>query len=167
MPPLADLALRLRAIATRLPGHAALAWLGRYTAHPDPRVKIANSVAAIVVGNQPFYPLYLYLIFGTPGLVGAWTWLTMPFFAAVPALARRNADAGRSLMCITGLVNTLLTEKLIGTGLGRRVVCGSLRRARRRHLPRSGMAAGGAPRRNLHARRPGLAVADRAAGADA
>ena len=92
--------------------------MARWTAHPDARVAISSKVAAIVVGNQPFYPLYLVAILGRPGLIGCWTWLTTPFFAAVPALARRHATAGRVLMAATGLANTVLCQALLGTASG-------------------------------------------------
>ena len=34
--------------------------IGAYAAHPDPRAAIANTVALVIVSNQPFYPLYLH-----------------------------------------------------------------------------------------------------------
>ena len=97
---------------------AVSAWLARATAHPDPRVAITSKVAMIVVGNQPFYPLYLWLILGRPGWIGCATWLTTPVFAAVPIVARRNATAGRVLMCAIGLANTVLCQILLGTASG-------------------------------------------------
>jgi hypothetical protein len=109
---------RLRNALAHLPGRGLLQAIGAYTAHPDPRVEIAGKIAGIIVGNQPFYPLYLLAIVGTPGWIGCWTWLTTPFFAAVPAVARRNATAGRVLMCCTGMANTVLCEKLLGTASG-------------------------------------------------
>ena len=111
-------AARLRAGLARLPGQGLLRWLGRYTAHDDPLVAIAGKIAAIVVSNQPFYPLYLLAILGAPGIIGCWTWLTTPFFAAVPAVARRNPTAGRILMCGAGMANTLLCQRLLGSSSG-------------------------------------------------
>ena len=102
----------------RVPGRGVLRALGRYTAYPDARVAIANKVALVVVGNQPFYPLYLLAILGSAGFISCWTWATTPFFAAVPAVTRRNATAGRTLMCVSGLANTMLCDKLLGLRSG-------------------------------------------------
>lgn len=91
--------------------------LARYRAyvdHPDPLARIANTVAMVVAGNQPFYPLYLH------GFVGSAAWpawlslLTTPVFLAVPALARRNSLMGRALLPLIGITNTVLCVKLLG-----------------------------------------------------
>ena len=76
---------------------AAYAALRAYAGHSDPRVAVANTIALVVAANQPFYPLYLYgLLDGA--ITPVWfTFLSTPFFLAVPAVARRNAAAGRAL----------------------------------------------------------------------
>jgi len=38
--------------------------LSAHVAHPGPREAIANTVALVIVSNQPFYPLYLHAIVG-------------------------------------------------------------------------------------------------------
>ena len=89
-----------------------------YGAHPDPRVAIANTVALVIVSNQPFYPLYLYWAVSpvvTPSYV---TFLSTPFFAAVPAVMRRSAVLGRSLLLVAGIGNTLLCRAAFGPGSG-------------------------------------------------
>lgn len=85
-----------------------------YTDNDDPVVKAAGTVAVIVASNQPFYPLYLYAIVGSASWPAWFTLLTTPFFLAVPALARRHSLAGRALLPVVGVANTILCVKLIG-----------------------------------------------------
>lgn len=96
-------------------------WLTRfrdYKDNPDPAARIANTVALVVAGNLPFYPLYLHAIVGRAGWP-AWIMLvTLPFFAAVPAVARRHSLAGRVMLPVVGVANSVLAVKLIGTATG-------------------------------------------------
>lgn len=92
--------------------------IGAYAAHPDPRAAIANTVALVIVSNQPFYPLYLYWAVSpivTPSYV---TFLSTPFFAAVPVVMRRSVILGRSLLLVAGIGNTLLCRAVFGPGSG-------------------------------------------------
>ena len=98
-----------------------MSWLQRFRAYrdnPDPLAAFANTVALVVAGNQPFYPLYLHAIVGR----SAWpiwiTLITMPVFAAIPALARRSSLLGRSMLPIIGTANGVLAVKLIGVDTG-------------------------------------------------
>ncbi len=96
-------------------------WMHRfqgYVAHPDPRTALANMVALLIVSNQPFYPLYVYWIVGNPAWITVVTFLSAPFFFAVPALSRRNALLGRILMCVAGTFNTVLCMWAFGTASG-------------------------------------------------
>ena len=86
----------------------------RYGDNPDPMAKIAGTVALVVASNQPFYPLYLYAIVGKQAWPAWLTLLTTPLFLAVPALARRHSLAGRAMLPIVGVANTVLSVKLIG-----------------------------------------------------
>ena len=59
-----------------------------YAHHPDPRVAAANVISLLVASNQPFYPLYLFWLVSAD-ITAAWfTFLSTPFFLAVPALAQ-------------------------------------------------------------------------------
>ncbi len=95
-----------------------LRWFQRYAAHPDPRAALANLVALLIVSNQPFYPLYVYWLVGAPAWVTFVSFLSTPFFFAVPAVARRNSLAGRVLLCVTGTLNTVLCVWAIGEASG-------------------------------------------------
>lgn len=95
-----------------------LAKLRAYSTVDDPLAGIAATVALVVVGNQPFYPLFLHAIAG----LAAWpVWLTLlstPFFLAVPAVARRSSLAGRLLLPVVGVANTLIAIKAVGRDSG-------------------------------------------------
>lgn len=96
----------------------AIAALGEYAAHPDPRAAIANAIALVIVSNQPFYPLYLDWAVSpvvSPSFV---TFLSTPFFAAVPAAMRRSPLLGRALLLVAGIGNTLLCRVAFGPASG-------------------------------------------------
>ena len=86
-----------------------------YAYHPDPRVASANMISLLVASNQPFYPLYVFWLVSAD-ITAAWfTFLSTPFFLAVPAVARRNDVAGRALLPVAGIGNTVLSSWLFGT----------------------------------------------------
>lgn len=96
----------------------ATAAVAAYAAHPDPRAALANTIALVIVSNQPFYPLYLWWAV-SPEISPAWlTFLSTPFFAAVPAAMRRSTALGRSLLLVAGIGNTLLCRAAFGPGSG-------------------------------------------------
>lgn len=92
--------------------------LRAYIAHPDPLVSAGNLVAVVVACNQPFYPLYLYWIVGPDIGVSFLTFLSTPFFLAVPAVSRRHPLLGRALLPATGIANTILSAKAFGVASG-------------------------------------------------
>lgn len=95
-----------------------LGWLDGYLAHEDPLVRAANVVAVVVAANQPFYPLYIHWIVGHDVLPSLLTFLSTPFFAAVPAISRRSARSGRAVLVLAGLANTVLATKIFGEASG-------------------------------------------------
>jgi hypothetical protein len=96
----------------------AMAALKAYAHHPDPRVATANFFALLVASNQPFYPLYVYWTVGPEIGPTAWTFLSTPFFLAVPALSRWNTLVGRAMLPLAGIANTLLSAKVFGVASG-------------------------------------------------
>lgn len=92
----------------------ALARAQAYAHHPDPLVELGNRVSLLVASNQPFYPLYLYFLVTDEITAALFTFLSTPFFLAVPAVSRWNAAAGRALLPLTGIANTVLCAKLFG-----------------------------------------------------
>lgn len=97
----------------------ALFWksMRAYVAHDDKLVETGNFVAMIVAWNQPFYPLYVHWSAGE-----AWpsfyTFLSTPFFLAVPAVSRRWPLAGRMLLVLTGIGNTMISARASGVASG-------------------------------------------------
>jgi hypothetical protein len=91
--------------------------------NPDPMAKAGGTVA-VICGQQSaiLYPVYLHAIAGS----AVWpAWLTlssMPFFVAVPAVARRRSLAGRVFLPIAGVANTVLCVKLFGRRFSGRIV---------------------------------------------
>lgn len=85
-----------------------------YLANDDPYAAIANSGAFLVWGNQPFYPIYVWVLVGAEAWPALLTWLSTPFFVAVPLVARRSSIGGRVLFVVAGVANTLLSAKAFG-----------------------------------------------------
>ncbi|BCG86089.1 hypothetical protein MesoLj113c_21990 [Mesorhizobium sp. 113-3-9] len=89
-----------------------------YFADDDPLVAAANLVALVVLWNQPFYPLYVYWAVGPDIAPTFYTFISTPFFLAVPAVGRINARAGRALLPLAGIGNTVLSAKVFGVASG-------------------------------------------------
>lgn len=89
-----------------------------YFAHDDPLVATANLVALVVLWNQPFYPLYVYWSVGPDIAPSFYTFVSTPFFLGVPALARVHSLAGRALLPLAGIGNTVLSAKVFGVASG-------------------------------------------------
>ncbi len=94
---------------------ALMDMLRAYAAHPDPLAASANVIALLVASNQPFYPLYLWWLVGEKIEPAFYTFLSTPFFLLVPALNRMNTVAGRALLPLAGVGNSVLCAKLFGT----------------------------------------------------
>ncbi len=93
-------------------------WWQRLVAHDDPLMRAANVVAMMLAGNQPTYPLYLWLAVG-----GAWwhAWVVMvsvPFFAAVPWVGRRRPLLGRLLLATASIANVAAASLTLGSQAG-------------------------------------------------
>jgi len=89
-----------------------------YAADEDPLVAAGNSIALVVASNQPFYPLYISWAVSDNIWPSFFTFLSTPFFLAVPWVARRFSLAGRALLPLTGIANTIFSAKLFGEASG-------------------------------------------------
>jgi hypothetical protein len=89
-----------------------------YAAHDDPMVAACNLIALVVASNQPFYPLYVHWAVSDSIWPTFFTFLSTPFFLAVPAVARRSPTAGRALLPLAGIANTVLSAKVFGQASG-------------------------------------------------
>jgi len=101
--------------------HRRGGWLDRlraYAAHPDPRAESCNWIALVVASNQPVYPLYLLWIVGGDWWISVVTFVSTPFFLAVPAMARRHPIQGRMLLPLAGIGNGVVSAKAFGVASG-------------------------------------------------
>lgn len=89
-----------------------------YAAHPDSCTAACNWIALLVAANQPIYPFYVLWVVGGDWWIAFWTFLSTPFFLAVPAASRRSSVAGRSLLPLTGTANGILGIKAFGPPSG-------------------------------------------------
>ncbi len=89
-----------------------------HVAHRGPREAIANTVALVIVSNQPFYPLYLYWAVSPVISPSFLTFLSTPLFALVPSAMRRNSRLGRCLLLCAGIGNTLVCRFAFGSASG-------------------------------------------------
>lgn len=95
-----------------------VARLRSYAHHDDPQTAACNSIALLVASSQPLYPLYVHWLVGGDWQVACLTWLSTPFFVAVPWLARRSSLAGRALLPLAGIANGILATKAFGETSG-------------------------------------------------
>ena len=92
--------------------------ISRYARHEDDLTAKANILALSIGSNQPFYPFMLHLALGHFLAPAFWTFLSTPFFLAVPAVTRRSPVLGRTLLVLAGIANTLLCLSLYGQESG-------------------------------------------------
>lgn len=95
-----------------------MARLRDYAAHSDPRAALANTVALVVASNQPFYPLYVYWAVSPTIWPSYASFLSTPFFLAVPWLMRRSTSLGRATLLFAGIGNTLVCAIALGRSSG-------------------------------------------------
>lgn len=79
---------------------------------------MCNTIAVLLGLNQPFYPIFVYWTVSDRYEPALFTLLSMPFFLAVPAVAKRHPMSGRLLLCGTGIANTALGVLVLGQASG-------------------------------------------------
>lgn len=89
-----------------------------YARNDDPLAEAANAIALLVASSQPFYPLYIYWSVGPTIWPTAFTFLSTPLFLLVPALNRTSTVAGRVLLPLAGIGNTVLSAAVFGIASG-------------------------------------------------
>ena len=97
----------------------AQAALKRALDHADPLTAAMNSVAVVLASNTPFYPIYLYVVLGrdaTPAVL--LTLASLPFWCAVPMLARTSGVSARVLLTVISVVNTMWCTVILGFDAG-------------------------------------------------
>jgi hypothetical protein len=96
-------------------------WLRRlkaYAAHDDRLAATGNTIALVLAGNGPFYPLYAFALIGWAAWPTLATMLSTPLFALVPRVMRRGARLGRVWLALLGTLNTIWCVKLLGAQTG-------------------------------------------------
>ncbi len=98
----------------------AVTWkyLRSYARNDDPLAGAANAVALLVASSQPFYPLYVQWSVGPTIWPTFYTFLSTPFFLLVPAVGRLNSLAGRAMLPLAGIGNTVLSTAVFGVASG-------------------------------------------------
>jgi hypothetical protein len=101
-------------------GFAARAWSAvvSYAHSDDPLAAASNFITLVVVSNQPFYPLYVWFFVGGDGGVSLLTFLSTPFFLAIPWVARRSSILGRAMLPLVGASNAFFCAKIFGQASG-------------------------------------------------
>lgn len=89
-----------------------------YVAHDDPLVRACNVIALVIAANQPFYPLYVLWLLVHDVAPTLLTFLSTPFFVAVPLVARRSPRLSRVMVALAGLANTMLVVRIFGQASG-------------------------------------------------
>lgn len=84
----------------------------------DPLTQATVTIAWVIFANKPFYPLYVWYLVGNGVAASLATLIAMPFFLAIPFLARRSPLAARLALPLVGTLDTLFETKLFGTGSG-------------------------------------------------
>ena len=92
--------------------------LAAYVQSDDPLVAASNVIALVVAATQPLYPLYIRWLVGDDHGLSFITFVSTPFFLAVPAVARLSSLAGRALLPIAGILNTLASAQAFGAASG-------------------------------------------------
>ena len=101
-----------------LPDVRWLRWVKAYAAHDDALAATGNTIALVLAGNGPFYPLYAFALIGWAAWPTLPTMASAPLFALVPWVMRRNALAGRMVLSLVATLNTLWCVKLLGIETG-------------------------------------------------
>lgn len=76
------------------------------------------TVAWVIVANKPFYPPTIWWLVGNGVEAAWWSVLSMPFFLAIPFIAKKSPLAARIALPVIGTVDTVFETKLFGTASG-------------------------------------------------
>jgi hypothetical protein len=81
--------------------------------------KATLTVAWVIILNKPFYPLYVwYLVDADAAVASLVTLLSLPFFLAIPFLAKKSHLAARLALPLVGTLDTLFETAMFGHASG-------------------------------------------------
>jgi|GEM_PF-2134035 len=92
--------------------------LAAYTHSDDPIAAASNLIAVIVAINLPFWPLSIHWLVGNDHGASYVTFFSTPFFLAVLAIMRLSSLAGRAMLPLVGILNTLASAQALGAASG-------------------------------------------------
>lgn len=84
----------------------------------DPLTSASVTIAWVIFGNKPFYPLYVWWLTGSGVAMSCWSMAAAPVFLLIALGARRYPLAARIGVPLTGTLDTLFETKLFGYGSG-------------------------------------------------
>lgn len=84
----------------------------------DALTRATVTVAWLIAVNKPFYPLYVWYLAGDAFHVALGSLISLPFFVAIPFLARFSARAARIALPVVGTCDTFFETRLLGQGSG-------------------------------------------------
>ncbi|PYG54354.1 hypothetical protein [Rhizobium sp. UGM030330-04] len=77
--------------------------------------KATLTFAWVIILNKPFYPLYVwYLVDADAAVASLVTVLSLPFFPAIPFLAKKSHLAARLALPLVGTLDTLFETAMFG-----------------------------------------------------
>jgi hypothetical protein len=80
----------------------------------DDLTKATVTVAWVIVLNKPFYPVYVWWLVGSGIMMSMVTWVSIPFFLAIPFIAVRYPLAARVALPLVGAIDTVLDSAFFG-----------------------------------------------------
>ncbi len=89
-----------------------------YIRSDDPLAAASNLIAVVVAIDQPLFPLSIHWLVGNDQGASYVTFFSTPFFLAVPAIMRLSSLAGRAMLPLVGIFNTLASAQALGAASG-------------------------------------------------
>ncbi|MCZ7859740.1 hypothetical protein O9X81_24395 [Agrobacterium salinitolerans] len=81
----------------------------------DDLTKATLTIVWVIILNKPFYPLYVwYLVDAGAAEASLVTLLSLPFFLAIPLLAKKSRLAARVALPVVGTLDTLFETAIFG-----------------------------------------------------
>ena len=84
----------------------------------DDLTRATITVAWVIILNKPFYPLYVWYLVDDGAMASLVTLLSVPFFLAIPFLAKKSPLAARLALPLVGTIDTLFETKIFGQASG-------------------------------------------------
>ncbi|OYU48211.1 MAG: hypothetical protein CFE31_11150 [Rhizobiales bacterium PAR1] len=88
------------------------------TGTTEHRAQVAVTLCWLIAANKPFYPVYIWWLTGHGTALACLMLLSMPAFAALPLLARKNSLWARLGVPVLGIADTVLARLIFGSASG-------------------------------------------------